>query len=575
MSSEPSNKRLLVARPGAVRAMGARWAFWRAQHGCEAHALSQAEAVLLRYAQVFRTEPELLALARDHAGMPGEVAAATLRRLMDLGIVAELDAFLTEGGEDSTPPPPVVVIRTCNRAEGLARLIESIVAHARAEGTVREYVVVDDSLDPTARAAARASAERLRQGVSVPARYFGAEDANALASELARLVPAERRESLFSLLDPGARNAARTGARAWNLALLLSAGRTLSILDDDTVFPLRRPPESDIRFDLSGSSDQEARWFDEPGAPGRLPPVPGDPFEYASRYLGRTPGALLARDGCDRRSVHGRGVNAVSHLTGTARVAGAFTGTYGAIPFDSAVYFNTASASTVDDLLRAPYRHERLQGDDVWQGALRPRILPHAMFTPLLLDNRALRPFAGTFGKSDDTLFLHLMKAMDPEALFVFLAAAIGHYPVEARDRTARSLQPAITDESNFLVLCVSDVLPLLRSSDPAERLAFIGAYFEELARASEARLADAVFAWRDTVYTGIVVRVGEVLERRGDAPEQWRRYAEQVLRVNRDALCDRSLAPEYFLRLRATLRQAADAAAVWPQLWRHCAERG
>jgi hypothetical protein len=229
----------------------------------------------------------------------------------------------------------------------------------------------------------------------------------------------------------------------------------------------------------------------------------------------------------------------------------------------------------VDDLLRAPYRHERLEGDDVWQGALQPRIVPNAMYTPLLLDNRTLRPFAGTFGKSDDTLFLHLMKAMDPEALFVFMAAAIGHYPVEARGRTARSLQPAITDENNFLVLCVSDVLPLLRSSDPAERLAFIGAYFEELARASETRLADAVFAWRDSVYAGIVMRLGVVLEQRREAPEQWRRYAEQVLSVNRDALCQRSLAPEYFLRLRATLRQAADAAAVWPLLWRHCAERG
>jgi hypothetical protein len=168
------------------------------------------------------------------------------------------------------------------------------------------------------------------------------------------------------------------------------------------------------------------------------------------------------------------------------------------------------------------------------------------------------------------------MKAMDPEALFVFLAAAIGHYPVESA-QPDRTLAPAGHHRREQFPGAVRQRLAAAVALERPGGAARVHRrlIYEELARASDGRLADAVFAWRDSVYAGIVVRVGEALEQRRDAPEQWRRYAEQVLSVNRDAHCARSLAPEYLLHLRATLRQAADAAAVWPLLWRHCAERG
>jgi hypothetical protein len=407
MSSEPPNERLLVARPGAVRVMGARWAFWRAQHGCEAHALSQAETVLLQYAQVFRTEPELLALARDHARMPGEVASATLRRLMDLGIVAELEAFLPEGGEESAPSPPVVVIRTCNRAEALARLIESILAHVRTEGSVREYVVVDDSLDPTARA----------RPAPAPSACAGARPSRP-ATSARRTRMRSRRSSRGSfrpsaasrctpLLDPGAPE--RAADRRTSLEPRAAAQRRPHAVD-----PRRRhgvPASPPARLGRPLRPEQLVRsgvaMVRRAGCARAIAARAGRSFRVRvpipRAHAGRIARARRLRP--SKRAWARRRSGLASRANRARR--GAFTGTYGGITFDSAVYFNTASASSVDELLRAPYRHERLEGDDVWQGALQPRIVPHAMYTPLLLDNRTLRPFAGTFGKSDDTLFLH------------------------------------------------------------------------------------------------------------------------------------------------------------------------
>ena len=60
----------------------------------------------------------------------------------------------------------------------------------------------------------------------------------------------------------------------------------------------------------------------------------------------------------------------------------------------------------------------------------------------------------------------------------------------------------------------------------------------------------------------------------RPQAPDEWRRYAEQAAKVNRNALEERTLSPDYLAHIRAALMQAARAAACWPAVWRHCEER-
>ncbi len=552
------NEPLFVARSGQLRALDGGSALWRAQHGTDAHLLTHAEAALIAAAQGFAPRAELLERCRRQAG-----AAAP-----DAG------ELLPASAEMQPLPDPVVAVRTCGRPEALRRLLQSIAAFERGSGSQREFIVIDDSLEPDSNRAARASAEEFARQVSAPVRFLASAAAGSVLDRIAAAAGIDPSLGLAGLLDPRRRGGVATGATTWNWAVLLSAGNTLSILDDDVVFPLRAAAGSRDEFELSNSLEPETHFFDEADACGRLPAVGADPFAYAARYVGQAPGALLQRDGVLERSAYSRPIHCVSHLRANARVAAAFTGSYASIAFNSSVYFNTGNLQTLDHLLRPRYRHDRLEGDNVWQGVRHPRIVPRSVVTPLLLDNRTLRPFTGSCGREDDTLFLHLTKAIDPDALFVFMPAAIGHYPVDARNRIARSVEAAITDTNNFLVACTNDILPLLRSGDASHRLGLIGRYYAELALASDLTLSEAVLAWRDALYAGIVARLSTVLAQRPQAPPQWRNYAEQVIGANRAALGARQLAPEYLEVIRSALRQAASASEFWPNLWRCCAQQ-
>src|SRR5262249_13306487 len=105
----------------------------------------------------------------------------------------------------------------------------------------RRYVVLDDSALAAHANEQRDSLREFARTTGCKVSYIGAAERAKLAERLAKAVP-QSKDIIAPLLRRDAAPHAQRfgGGRGWNLALLLSAGARLALLDDDLCLPLRR-----------------------------------------------------------------------------------------------------------------------------------------------------------------------------------------------------------------------------------------------------------------------------------------------------------------------------------------------
>jgi hypothetical protein len=558
---------LYGARPGQFEPLDGEHAFWRSYDGRQGVVLDRRSQQALSLCDHWGSHDELGAQLQQRLALSPARAAQLLDDLISQGLVERAtELWSATAVPVATLPEPLIAIRTCDRPDGLRRLLQSLLDDERRWGVARRYLVVDDTRDA---GSARASAGIVR-GFQSHSRsrvdLIGPAARAALRARLGRELDPAQREALRGLVDPDLPGA-RTGARAWNLALLAAAGGSLSILDDDTVFPLRMPPGVDPRFEPCDSIQSETRWFDERDPAEVLPACAEEPFESLRRVVGQ-PAAALLRGNARIESLHGRPVRETAHLRDAAQVRAAFTGIYGALAFDSSVYLNCGGPGSLSDLWREPWRAERLDADRIWHGVTAPRLLGHAVYTPILMDTRELVPFAGTWGKADDTYCMLLFGAIAPDSVFAYSPLLLGHYPLEARPRGARALQPLLLDRSG-LAADTFDRLGMLRlARDRAERLAAIGAHARDLGESGDATLRDHVVQWRQRRIASVLERLDHSLRLRARAPAAWRAHVSAIQAVNRAALMDTEVDAGELAAVRAMYLQAGSAAVAWPRLW-------
>ena len=468
-------------------------------------------------------------------------------------------------------PDPLVAIRTCNRPLGLARLLDSLVAEQKRLGRTRRFLVCDDARSASERAVNRAEAQRFARASGAIVHYVGADERRALGSDLLAPYDARTRAALDTLLRFESLDTA-TGARSWNWAVLLSAGGSLSLLDDDFLFPVRHPLDSGSRLELYDSLVAETRYFDDDGWRLR-PTLEGDPFAAASRYVGQPTRALVGSEDT-RWEMDGAPVSDLALVAPGRRVLGAGIGVYGTLGHDSAAYLALAGPKTMQDLWREPFRIERLEGESVWSGVRSPRLLSGLSATPFLLDNRELLPFAGSHGRVDDTFFLNLLTTIEPESAFVMLPLLIGHFPDEQRNRLANSRSALLTYSNTHAAGLMHSFGSALSGRDRARRLAAVGAMCSEHALASHDELAAIALARYVDRQVDYVRRLGERLAEHTEAPAEWREYAAGMLAANRAALATPRITDAEVAALQGALAQAGAAAAAWVDLWRRCRDQ-
>ena len=522
--------------------------------------LDRAEAVIWQMALSFQPRDALLAAAQQRQSMPLPVAEAALARLQALGLIVTPDLMIGDDDDAGPPPPPVVAVRTYRRPQALARLLASALAMQRSGAQPRPWLVVDDARDDADAAPnIEVVAAAARDGLDLM--YLGPEQRReALAS-----LPGATDPTCAALLDPVAL-ATASGSRSWNWAMLLTAGGTVSMIDDDCFLPVRRPENWRREWSMQNSSANEGRFFD--GAMPMLPEMQEDPWEEAAAVLGRSPGALARRDGLALRQIAGKTLEQVLPWQRGRRVAAVVAGIHGGHVFNSALYLNITDAHSLRDLLRAPFSLQRLQGDALWQGVSVPRLTASAVYTPFLIDNRALVPFAPTAGRADDTVFLGLLSAMAPESNFAMLPMLVGHAPVEHRDRLDAMFRDLLVDGNTYLSSQAHQVAPTLPGADRAVRLAAMAAWAACAGARDEAAWQADVRVWRDRVVAGALDALEQSLRMAGtEAPAEWRQAVGRAMAVNRASMA--RPAPQALVdEARHCVRQLAGAAGSWMQWW-------
>jgi hypothetical protein len=552
----------IAALPGHASPLDGERLLWQ-QHGSPRVAVLPAvEATVLAHAGRFESRDHHLDAIAAATRIPRERVDAALTRLLELGLLQPLAAFVPAAAAAPAPPAPLVCIRACARPHSLGLLLQSLLDDERRFEARRRYVVVDDS-PADAEPAIRAEVESFARRSTSDVRLLAGAERRVLLEWLGADAAA-----CAGLLDRHALPSA-SGGRAWNWALLLAAGGTLGLLDDDFRFPLRQPRGAAPEIDLVTEYALETEFLDGPDALRLLAPVDEDPYAMLLRLLGQPAGALLRKHGHAPQSARLRASGSLACLAPPARVAAICGGIHGALNFDSTVHLSMPNRATLGSLLRPPFDERRLEGEDLWQGRRRPHFMQTGAFTPLLLDARELLPPTGTHGKSDDGLFLALLSGSDPHALSMAVPASIGHFPPPGRARRAAAESAAIEDVSTFCAGVVLSVAPLLRSTDRGLRLAAIAGVVRDLAGGSDAALGGVYLAWRDRLLLGVVQPLHRSLRDYGAAAAPaWCEHVRRAIAANEAALRERDVAPATLARARGALAQLADALDAWPALW-------
>lgn len=558
---------LYATRPGRIERTGAgRWRWLDAAGGAPREVdegLARVAAACDRFDAVARHAQRV----QEQLRLPAAAAMAAVQGWIDAGIGIEARAWFAVGGDAAPPlPEPRLVVRAYERPQGLRRLLQSLAADAARHGVRHRCLVVDDTRDADAAQRTREVLAPARSVEGLALQLLGPAQRAVALDWLLDAVPAGARPALLPMLDPGHPTAV-TGARTWNWAVLAAAGGALSILDDDVGFPLRRAPQAQAAVQCWDSNEADTRFYDAPEGWRDEAELEHEPYAWLARWIGRPAGTVLAQIGFDPAGVEGRRPADLAALR-TAPVVGAVPGLYGSIALDTSAYLVYSNRWSQASLWQAPFRRERLEAENLWHGYRAPRLVSYAAYTPLLLDARELLPFAGTWGRVDDTYFLMLLRAIAGPLWFAHLPVALGHHDVAPRRRLQRAMQALPLDRNAFL----ADLF--LRWSEEggggtrAQRLGAVGERCAALATQPDMALEAQVRAWRVQMRQRLAGHLEAALARHPEADARWREIAIRVAACNRDADRSERIDPAELACHRSALAQAAAVAPHWPQLW-------
>jgi hypothetical protein len=547
---------------GTAWSAGAGHGWWRALDGSKDAWLDPAEvaaaSLCVRFAPLAQHAQRLGA----QLGLSPGDADALLLRLITRGLmVATATLVPPELPEVAMVDAPIIVIRTYARAEGLRHVLDTLRDDEQRYDTRRCYLVIDDSdAGESATAHAGIVAGFVQAGMNIG--YFGPE---LRRRALDVLMDAQTPEiARLALEVVGARHG--TGARAWNWATLLCAGRTLSFVDDDCEFPVRQPQHVHRIWSLQGSLANEGRFFDD--VMPELPVSGEDPYLRMRRIVGQSVATIWHRDGVARNHFAGRLTSDFHIWQSQRRVLAASSGIYGGHVYNSSVFFSITDHASLKDLLRAPFRIDRLDGERIWQGVSAARMTSSAVYTPLLLDARELLPFAGSFGKADDTAFFGMLSAIEPNAAYAYLPMLVGHRPPEDRGRRARATQELLLDTNHYLGYFAQRAATQLYGQDRATRFAALAALAHDLLRAHNAEFVNDLQTWRGRNIAAVVAGLDEARRMAGaEAPTAWLEFIAQIEHANRAAMAQ-PMAAQRVGHCRDALSQLAHLGERWPKWW-------
>ncbi|HEY0181069.1 MAG TPA: hypothetical protein VGC30_15745 [Dokdonella sp.] len=589
------NAPLYASEDGVVASLSNNECIFQVRRSGETHVMTFQVLQALDQTREFRTLDEHV--SRVLATIPGlqsqrDGVVRVLENLIARGLLVSDRDFLRRAGTAAPREPAplrAVFIRACDRPRQLEQLLLSLTEYERRHRADRHYVLLDDS---TSRDAANRHRDLLREfarATGCKLSYLGASECERLVSRIARAVPQSASVLPHLLLRDGASDRFG-GGRAWNFALLLSAGARLILLDDDHRLPLRRPDGAREGLDPNPSPSAYAQFFrNVENALGAGDEFEGDPLALHLGVAGHPLGALASdpRYAIEHASLHGLPVSRLDHLHGDALVLATQHGSYGSSRAESGVWMYQLPAAeraefarTRDDYLR------NVEGGSLWYGYRQARAARTATFTPFALDNSVLLPCTNPVGRGEDALFSQVASLCHPGALTLELPVAIGHVQETQRKRSALTLAASTPRFNYFVRDFVQRQLPDFHAEDPAQRLALLAAHLRDVGAGSDAGRARQLQEYLAYARADLIERLQNQYDGAQDAPIWWQADVRSIIEANGRALIAKSPPrlgdwPEDIdaagcaRRLREEIGELAAMYESWPALWAYAHEQG
>jgi hypothetical protein len=584
-----------ASQDGLVASLSNNECVFQVKRSAETHVMTYQVLQAMDQCREFRTLDEhaarimttLPALGAQREGVRRVLDNLVERELL-VGDGAWLQRLVSAPARESAPLR-AVFIRACDRPDQLERLLGSLTDYERQVQANRHYVLIDDSTTAAAVDPHRDLLREFARATGCKLTYVGRAEQERLVQNLAKAVPGAAAILPDLLLRPEV--AQRFGGgRAWNIALLLSAGARLVLLDDDQCLPLRRLDEARPGLDPDPAAIGSAHFhrnIEEALGAGHA--IAEDPFELHLEAAGQSLGTLAAgeRYAIGREALRDLSLSRIDHLRGEAVVLGTLNGSLGSARTESGIWLYQLDAASRAELCADRDSYLRnVEAGSVWHGRPQARASMSVGFTPFALDNSELLPCTNAQGRGEDLLFSAVTRLIRPDALFLELPVAMGHVQESPRKRSPRTLGPHTPRFNHFVANFVQRQLPEFLAEAPARRLDLLAANLRDVAAASETSRINLLREYLGFVRADVIERMQQNYEAARDAPIYWQADVRTIIEANGRALVgsapprlddwdesanDRACADA----LRDEANALAGAWEAWPALWEHARQRG
>jgi hypothetical protein len=488
----------------------------------------------------------------------------------------DLHRHLLESAPGNEPSEHLetLFIRTCNRPDTLSRLLDSLEALGEHSGLTR-CVVLDDGTGEASEQTATVVAD-YRERLPLELHHVARHRRRQMVAAIAKASGADP-DHLHWFIEGDSDDPAPGYGASLNLALLLGAGDTFAIMDDDASLEAYRlhtgnthrfSPVPSVRLEFPEPERDLGEQFES---------LTTNPLAEHARYLGRS-GAGFARLGeNDRAALYERvDPQTLFDLHGPTRVRISSNGTLGD-PGTSGIHWLFAEpAENLTQLCSSKQQYLDLVGQR--RVARSPDSVQVSSAISLMtttltgIDNRELLLPTQARGGNEDLMFGTLTAWLHPGSLHARLPHMLLHMRPEPRRWDMQEIyQPRSTNRGRFLSSQISRLVPDLPSGNIDHRISLLAAWFNSLASSSTEelrwRLQQDLLDLRGDTIEQVSARLAEL------SPPNW--LAEDFRRSlqahARDHDADRTNLDKLALELPRFARQYATGLDCWVRAWGYC----
>ena len=393
-----------------------------------------------------------------------------------------------------------------------------------------------------------------------------------MRNELVKQLP-QHENAIHFLADQSRWKDQWTAGLSRNLALLLSCGRRLVMIDDDVICDVYDSPQQkpDITF---SDNPREAEFFGSEQEWAYLrQPINPDPIDRHMQCLGLTFSEALTVLGQNYLKPAGftnTTALQLSELESDSAVLVTECGSLGCPGTGKNTWLpDMAPASLKRMLSSAEKTTHALSTRKVWTGRHKPHFSPRPNMSQITgFDNRRMLPPYLPILRGEDRLFGYMLDFIFPTSVTLDYPWAVPHLPLP--DRQWRDRDLSFTPADSFPVFFIEKVIEhksSCQSISPGDRLSNLSTWFTNMATASADSLTSMYIDSRLHSDSALLNHLTDLLATTESAPVNWQNYLRNgITQLNADL--ERASREGFVVKGLPAALEIDDLIAFWRNVW-------